>query len=213
MTKKDAHIEESTSVEHAEDVAAVQNKKKNKENDKKHGDAKKSDALNARIEELEAEKKNYQDKLARVMADFDNFRRRNEEDRSRFIKQAGEKLLLEIIPVLDDLTRALDACAVNEHTTVLLNGLRLVEKKLNDVLTVNGVKPIEALHKPFDPQYHDALTMIENGDHEHEEQVVQEYRKGYMLFEKVLRPAQVVVSKKQEDEKEEKKIKEDDQNG
>lgn len=214
MTKKDTHTDAVKPTENVDTADTAQVKKK-KEHDKKHGESKKHDELVQKIDELEAEKKNFQDKLARVMADFDNYRRRNDEDRSRFIKQAGEKLLLELIPVLDDLTRALDACTINEHTKTLVDGLRLVEKKFNDVLTINGVKPIEALHKPFDPQYHEALTMIADGDHEHEEQVIQEYRKGYMLYEKVLRPAQVVVSKKKEivEENQEKEIKEGDQNG
>ncbi len=206
MTKKGVHEENNHDNDQGNAAESAENqsghgKRSNHEHDKKMKELeKKCYELEAKVEGLESDKKNYQDKLARVMADFDNHRRRTEEERSRIIKQAAEKIILEMLPVLDDMTRALDTYDENHAVDKLIDGLKLVGKKFSDVMAFNGVAPIDALNKPFDPYYHEALTMVVEGEHEHEEQVVQEYRKGYMLYDKVIRPSQVVVSKKKEND-------------
>jgi len=138
----------------------------------------------------------YQEKILRLQADFDNTRKRLEKEKQDFIRFANEGLILELLNILDDLERTVESAqAKHEDVTAFLKGVEMILAHLYEMLKEHGVKPIEALNKPFDPNYHEALMQIENNDlPEHTN--VQELQKGYLLNDRVIRTAKVKVSKK-----------------
>ena len=152
---------------------------------------------------LAGEKKKAEEYLARwqrAQADFINYKRRTEQERQEFNSFANANLVRVILPVLDDLERALDAIPEEYSDDDWVEGIRLVERKFKTVLEGQGIKPILSLGMAFDPNFHEALRQ-EKGE---EGMVIGELQKGYMLHDKLLRPAIVVVgSNKEEDTKEE----------
>jgi molecular chaperone GrpE len=152
---------------------------------------------------LTGEKKKAEEYLAswqRTQADFINYKRRTEQERRDFNSFANANLVCSILPVLDDLERALDAVPEEYAGDDWVEGVRLVERKFKTILEGQGVKPILCLGMAFDPNYHEALRQ----DKGEEGTVIGELQKGYMLNDKLIRPARVVVgSGKEEDTKEE----------
>ena len=141
---------------------------------------------------LAEEKKRAEEYLAnwqRAQADFINYRRRTEQERQEFNSYANANLLNGILPVLDDLERAIKAIPEEFAREDWVEGVRLVERKFRTILEGQGVKPILALGMAFDPKLHEAIRH-EKGK---EGMVIAEYQKGYMLNDKLLRPARVVV--------------------
>lgn len=148
---------------------------------------------------LKAEKDVFYDKLARVMADFDNFRKRSHEENSRYKKMAVSSLVLDLIPVLDNLELALKSIGDAVEKDGIDNfkkGIEMVDRQFRDILSKNGVEHIEALGKPFDPAFHEAMMVVEDECQEEEELVAEEFQKGYLLYGTVIRPSRVKVSKK-----------------
>ncbi|MFC1942039.1 nucleotide exchange factor GrpE [Chloroflexota bacterium] len=152
---------------------------------------------------LADEKKKAEEYLAswqRAQADFINYKRRTGEERQDFNRFANANLILSLLPVLDDLERSLDAISTTKTAKHdLLAGIKLVERKFKTSLEAQGVTPIKALGESFDPNFHEALRQ----DKGKEGIVIEEFQKGYMLGEKVLRPAKVVVGIGEDVEKEE----------
>jgi molecular chaperone GrpE len=132
-------------------------------------------------------------KLLRIMADFDNYKKRTNRERQEIAKFANELLIVELLPVIDGFERAMQSFPDNESEDVI-KGIALIKKQFEDVLAKSGVKPIETLGKPFDPNVAEAVTQIESDQPEHT--VIEEMQKGYTLHGKLIRPAMVVVSKK-----------------
>jgi len=155
-------------------------------------------ALKQEVHDLKEEKARYHDKLARVMADFENYKKRMDEDRSRWMKLANADMARSFLPVLDNLELALESIRKREEESAktLLQGLELVVKQFYDVLKQNGVEVIESKGKPFDPAFHEAMMSEESEDQEEEEIVSEEFQKGYLLYGTVIRPARVKVSKR-----------------
>jgi molecular chaperone GrpE len=131
-----------------------------------------------------------EDQLKRVAADFDNYRKRVAREREEFAVSANERLVKELIPVLDDLERALEAAAQHEEAQ-LEDGVRLVHRSLDDLLRKHGVAQIET-NGQFDPHVHEAL--LSQPSDEEEGTVIEVLQKGYKLGERVVRPARVVVA-------------------
>jgi molecular chaperone GrpE len=151
---------------------------------------------------LAEEKKKAEEYLAnwqRAQADFINYKRRTEQERQDFNSFANANLLCGILPVLDDLERALNAIPEEFSGDDWVEGVRLVERKFKTVLEGQGVKPICALNEPFNPNVHEALRQ-EKGK---EGIVIAELQKGYTLHDKLLRPARVVVGTGEVETKEE----------
>jgi molecular chaperone GrpE len=141
---------------------------------------------------LDAEKKKAAEYLAswqRTQADFINYKRRNEQERLEFNSFANAGLVRQILPVLDDMERALNAVPEEYAGEDWVEGVRLVERKFKTILEGQGVKPITALGETFDPNYHEALRQ----DKGKEGIILEEIQKGYMLNDRLLRPARVVV--------------------
>src|SRR6266545_371212 len=145
---------------------------------------------------LQAERDELFDRLQRLAAEFDNFRKRSAREQAALSERANERLVKELIPVLDDLGRALEAAAEHEEAK-LEEGVRLVHRALSDLLTKEGLAEIETDGK-FDPHVHEAL--LSQPSDEDEGSVIEVVQKGYKLGDKVLRPARVVVAAQKTDE-------------
>ncbi len=152
------------------------------------------------IEEVEAvvepevveEEEPLQLQLMRMKADFDNFRKRQVRERAEWIVRANEDLFLELLPVLDHYEMGLKSAEEHQADPSVIEGFKLVYNQLLDVLKKSNVTPIETVGQTFDPHHHEALTHMPS--EEPAETIVEEFRKGYMLGDKLLRAAQVVVS-------------------
>ena len=152
--------------------------------------------LKKRIEELENEVSDMKDKYMRAMAEAENIRKRTAKEKADGIKRANKGLLLSLINFMDNFERALKSFDNDETIkgSEYYKGVELIHKQFIDFLTDNGVTEIEALGEEFDPNLHEALTMIEAADID-KEQVVEVYAKGYKLNDELLRTAKVVVGK------------------
>jgi molecular chaperone GrpE len=146
--------------------------------------------LEQQVKELEAARDSAIADLQRVAADFDNFRKRTARDHQALVARAAEQLVKELLPVLDDLERALEAAHQHEEAK-LEEGVRLVHRELSHVLAKEGLVAVET-DGQFDPHEHEAL-LTQPSDAE-EGAIVQVIQKGYRLGDRVLRPARVVVS-------------------
>lgn len=138
------------------------------------------------VERLRAQATEFEDRWKRSVAEFANFRRRSDQERSEFLRSANGTLIRDLLPVLDDLERALASLPGDEAAGKWAEGVQLVERKFRAILERQGVSPIDAVGQPFDPALHEAVGG--NGSH-----VAQEYQRGYRLHGRTLRPAMVVV--------------------
>lgn len=159
----------------------------------------------AQLEKQSSLADEYLDHLRRLKAEFENYKKREEKQRVEFIKFANENLVRELLPVLDSLELALNGVQTSHKLESFLEGVELIRKQLEDILVKNGLVTIQTVGKPFDPKVHEAIMQVES-DEFPEDTVTQELRKGYMLNEKVIRPAQVSVSKPKNKEKEDDKL-------
>ena len=143
---------------------------------------------------LQRERDELQDRLLRTAAEFDNYRKRMDKERRDLAEFAAAGIVTELLPVLDNFERALQAPSAGEPDA-LRKGVELIHKQLFDLLLKRGVKPIEALGADFDPNIHEAV--IHEASHEHRDgEVMQELQRGYRLGERLLRPAMVKVAKR-----------------
>jgi molecular chaperone GrpE len=144
-------------------------------------------------ESLQRERDDYYDRLLRKTAEFDNYRRRVERERREQADQAVTDLLEDLLLVVDDFDRAMTVEA-GEDGSAYRKGVELIHAKLQDLLRRRGVKPIEAIGKDFDPNVHQAVSH-ESSPHHREGEVIGEMRRGYMIGDRLLRPAMVKVAK------------------
>lgn len=153
--------------------------------------------LKKKIERLETEKNELKDQLLRKVAEFENYKKRTENEYSQLIKNANADLVTDLLPVLDDLERSLASLNDKkraENFEDFREGVELIYKNLTKVLEGKGVKAIEAIGQKFDPEKHHALMQIESKD-QPSDTVVDEHLKGYIMNDRVLRHSQVLVSK------------------
>jgi len=144
------------------------------------------------LADLQRERDDYYDRWVRKTAEFENYRKRVERERREQADQTVVDLLLELLLVLDDFDRALEVDAAN--LDAYRRGVELIRSKLQDVLRKRGVRPIEALGALFDPNLHQAVAHEPSGEHRDGE-VIAELRRGYMIGDRLLRPAMVKVAK------------------
>jgi molecular chaperone GrpE len=145
------------------------------------------------LEELQRERDDYYDRWLRKSAEFDNYRKRIERERREQGEQAVTALLLELLRIVDDFDRALTADA-DDGGASYRKGVELIHAKLNDLLRKYGVRPIEAVGADFDPNLHQAVVHEESDAHRDGE-VMSELQRGYMIGDRLLRPAMVKVAK------------------
>ena len=172
--------------------------KKNEEVDEEDKQAESQQAeASEPVDELTALKKENEalkEANLRVQAEFQNYKRRTEKEKSEIYKYANEKIVVELLAVMDNLDRALDSISHNaeDHQNVL-NGVEMIKKSFEDLLEKEGVQVIEAVDQAFDPNLHHAV-MTEEKEGCDSDVVIEEFQKGYKLGEKVVRPSMVKVS-------------------
>ena len=152
------------------------------------------EALIAKYRELEAELSKAQERALRTAADAENFKKRLQREKEEQTRYANESFMRELLPVIDNLERALEHSEDGSDQGGLVEGLNMTLKGFLDTLTRFGCTQIKAAGKPFDPNFHEAVSQEESADHE-PNTVLRELQKGYMLKERLLRPAMVLVSK------------------
>jgi len=151
-------------------------------------------SLRQQLETKETEAKNNYERLLRQAAELENYKKRSARERDDAIRYANESLLKDLLPVVDNLERAIAHASGGGNGKPLVEGVEMVLRGLADALAKHGVIPILALGQPFDPTKHEAMSQVETDDHE-PNSVVEELHKGYMLRDRLLRPALVSVAK------------------
>lgn len=152
----------------------------------------KADNLDEQTENLDEKLAAAQDKYLRLSAEFDNYRKRTLKERYELIKTAGEDVIKELLPVIDDFDRAMEAIAATENVTTLAEGVQLIQDKLLGILKQKGLTPIQTVGLAFDPEVCEAIASIP-ADQEMKGKVIEEIQKGYRLNEKIIRYPKVVV--------------------
>jgi molecular chaperone GrpE len=145
------------------------------------------------IEDLQKQVDQYKDLLLRKAAEFDNYRRRVENETSNILKYAAESLVEDLLPVLDDFERSLKHMKESKENDALVKGIELIYQKLFKVMEGRGVKSFDTVGKEFNVDYHDALLQIPRSDVPNHT-ILEEVERGYTLNDKVIRHAKVVVS-------------------
>jgi molecular chaperone GrpE len=151
------------------------------------------DRLRAELDAAQAQATEHVATLQRTAADFANFRRRTAEDRERDLGLASEGLLLKVVAIADDFDRALDAMPTELAGQGWIDGIALLDRKLRVLLESEGVKPIEAVGRQFDPREHEAIASLP-GTGKPDGEVVAEMQRGYRVRDRILRPAMVAVA-------------------
>lgn len=171
--------------------------------EKKGGGLEPAEKEEGKIEEgpgPEAELAEMKDKYLRLYAEFENYKKRMQRDKEELVKYCNESILYEILPVIDNLEMALSH-ATDDVSEGLVKGVEITLREFQRVMEKFGLVPISAKGEPFDPSVHHAMSQVVRSDVE-DKSVVEEYRKGYMFGEKVLRPSLVAVSKKPDEAQE-----------
>jgi len=150
--------------------------------------------ISVQLEKALERNRELEDKLLRMAAEQDNFKKRMQRERESALKYAEENILRELLPFLDNLERAVAQCKCSPDAETLLTGVELTCKGLLGALEKFGVKPLAGEGQPFDPNFHEAVAMEPSSDVP-ENQILQEYQKGYMFKDRLIRAAKVVVSK------------------
>jgi len=149
-----------------------------------------------KFKELMEEKEKYLNSLLRVRADFENYKKRSEQENSRYKSYVMDAMLKKLIDHYDDLVRALNLLKTLENMDGIKNGFELIIKNFEKLLAEEGVKPMNSEGEKFDPYKHEAIIIEEDRDDLPENTILEEITKGYYIKEKILRPAKVKISKK-----------------
>ena len=137
----------------------------------------------------------WKDKYVRLLAEFDNYKKRIERERTQWMHEGQARLAFDLLQVMDDFERALEAMETAEDVAAVKEGVQLIHQKLQKVFQQHEIHPIEAVGQPFDPDIHEAMTMIPAPSEEHKDKVIEQVQKGYTHRGKVLRHPKVVVGK------------------
>ncbi|MCE2395242.1 nucleotide exchange factor GrpE [Candidatus Poribacteria bacterium] len=181
-----AHSEESEVSEAEESGAEAES-----------GDSPEAEALanlTAEYEAYKAESEKQHDQTLRTIAELDNSRKRTEREKEESLKYALESFAKELIPTIDSIERAIQSTKESQDVAALVEGVEMIYKGLLSTLEKRGVTPIEAVNEPFDPMQHEAVMHVES-ESVPENVVIEEWQKGYMLRNRVIRPSMVSVSK------------------
>ncbi len=153
------------------------------------------EAMRVRLQEMERELEEQRDLYLRTLADFQNYRRRHQDEMERGRLRLLESLMEELLPILDNFERALQAAEATRQLEPLLEGVRLTERQIKALLARYDIHPIVAVGQPFDPNLHEAIQRIETDEYE-DGIIVDEVERGYRIGERVLRPSRVIVARR-----------------
>lgn len=151
------------------------------------------DELKSKLEGITKQSEENFGKFVRMQADFDNFRKRIAREKEELYYASLEKIVMEILPIVDNMERAIAAFKSDNLDNKYVEGIDMVQKQLIDVLKKNGLKEIEAENMTFDPNYHHAVMQVE-GNKDEENKIMEVLQKGYLLGSKVIRPSLVKVA-------------------
>lgn len=178
----DSEAVETADIEHNQEAAETA-----------EAEGKAAEEAQGELKKARAQAEELQQRLLRTQADFDNFRRRTVKEKEELAQYASFKLMTDLLPVLDNFERALVAVQTGSEEQSFIKGVDMIFRQFTQVLEQEGVKAMNAVGEPFNPEFHQAIMQVESEEHE-EGIVVEEVQKGYMLNERVLRPAMVKVS-------------------
>jgi len=181
--------EEGIDVDTYEELAEAESTGKDKKGKKQQ----ESDKSEKKEEDAEVILAELQDKYLRLSAEFDNYRKRTLKERIELTKSAGENILLNLLPVMDDFDRAISLMETTSDCKAMKEGIELIYGKMKDFLKQNGIKEIDALDKDFDTDLHEAVTKIPAAEKKKKGKVVDVIQKGYYLNDKIIRYSKVVV--------------------
>ncbi|MDA3930356.1 MAG: nucleotide exchange factor GrpE [Prolixibacteraceae bacterium] len=196
MTKKTKDKEVENVAEEVKQEQQPQEEKqeeKTKKEPQKASKKSKKDKSADKIKELEETILLKDDQHLRLQAEFDNYRKRTLKEKMELTKSAGESVLVNVLPVMDDFERALQSMEDKHEESAIKEGIDLIYKRLNDFLQLNGIKEIEAKEEVFDTDLHEAITKIPAPTEELKGKIVDVIQKGYMLNDKIIRFAKVVI--------------------
>lgn len=145
------------------------------------------------VNEWEKKYNDINDSYLRLMADFDNYRKRTIKEKADLIKNAGERIIIDFLPIVDNFERALESMKTAEDVDAVRQGVELIYNQIMSMMKANGVAVIETKEAPFDTEYHEAITTIPAPTPELKDKIVDCTTKGYTMNEKVIRHAKVVV--------------------
>lgn len=168
LTEEKEEVVEETTVENTDEIIEIK---------------KQNETLKIQLDETD-------DRLKRVAAEFDNYKKRTLKEKEGMYESLMGDVISRLLPVIDNLEKAVSSQTEDENYK---QGVELVLKQFKDVLTANGVKEIEAVGKTFDPELHEAVSLIQD-ENLGEKEIKEEYRKGYMIGDKVIRHSMVVVA-------------------
>ena len=183
---EEAKTEEASEEQEAETEDQTEDQTEEKASKKFFGKKDKKDKKDEKIEELT-------DRLTRQMAEFDNFRKRTEKEKSQMYEVGAKDIIEKILPVVDNFERGLDAVPEEKKEDPFIQGMEKVYKQFLTVLESMDVKPIEAVGNPFDPNFHNAVMHVED-ENFGENEVAEEFQKGYMYRDSVVRHSMVKVA-------------------
>ncbi|GFP22168.1 molecular chaperone GrpE, partial [Candidatus Hakubella thermalkaliphila] len=153
--------------------------------------------LEEKVKQLEAEIADYVDTLKRVQAQFENYKKRIKKEFDTFTQISTHKLVKQLLPVLDNLERALSSAESTDDKGKIIEGVKLIYHQFKEALEKEGLKTIDPAGDRFDPYFHEAIMQVESDEHE-DNTVVEVFQKGYLINDHLLRPAIVKVSKEVE---------------
>ena len=186
--KKEKDFEnEIHSTDNLADVATKEQNVEPTETDNSDENPESADNLSEELEKLN-------DSYLRLMAEYDNYRKRTIKEKAELIKSGGEKAFVGLLPVIDDFERAIKTLETTSDLSSIKEGILLIYNKFIAYLKQNGVNPIESLGQDFDPDFGEAVAMIPAADEEQKGKVIENIQTGYTLYDKVIRHAKVVVA-------------------
>lgn len=181
------YIEHCTMINEQEDIQ--------EENFDQNANAQEEQSELSIEEELTRQLSESNDKYTRLVAEFDNYKKRTSKERLELIQNAGQGVIKNLLPILDDFDRALASMATAQDIESVKEGVEIVNNKLHKFLGNEGLKEMEVIGQPFDADYHEAITTIPAPSEELKNKVIDVVEKGYFLNEKVIRFAKVVIGK------------------
>lgn len=190
---KNEVVTEDNKEKKSTDKKGKKTESKAKKSEKAKKTTAKKDKNKEKIEELEAKVAEQDDKYLRLAAEYDNYRRRTLKEKSEMLKSAGQNILIDILPVIDNFDRAMASMENNDDAKAVKEGIELIYTNFTSFLTQKGIKEIDAKEKEFNTEEHEAITKIPAPTPELKGKNVDVITKGYKLNDKVIRFAQVVV--------------------
>jgi molecular chaperone GrpE len=161
--------------------------------EEEHNNGAENTSPTSELAQMREQAEEHYQRYLRTQADFDNFRRRSRMEKEEFAKYASMKLIEQLLPIVDNMDRALTSSRDTTDFDALVKGVEMTFRQLEQVLEQEGLKKMDAVGQPFNPEFHQAIMQVDSDEHE-EGIVVEEMQKGYILKDKILRPAMVKVS-------------------